>query len=786
MKRVTKKRLMLLLKSVFVIALFSVIAINMYSVNAVEKKDYSKWSFEDFEEENKENWEAYCNESFNDQGTEAVEECYTELSNSLKDFYNKLYKLLAKYQEKNLYITDEVILWTVFYGQYISPTTGNAPYTQNQNNNSNDSYKQWSSNYWGYSLDNSDGSDMQVEATYTEEAANYYANETDTLKILVRNSVGYYTHCYGVLGPVTITKASDGSVSYSCPDGGTPTSGLPHEDSVVCADAYPSYEIGFWKYFTSRIAHDENLGIFKIVRFLGLTSEDEFYNTCMSYNDSGKYTAMHYTYDSDPHESYNMYFDFLSENAYFDGKSNLQYFFQDVLDEAKVDCIMSSVCTNSLEALGEDEFKSFEDKLKADRMEIIYNILEILDENGIGIQYGSFVPKSDLIEGGGAQDRKAYYWPIGSDETEEKNGVLYATGEPASTNIVSFFGNRKNEATGENEDHKGIDISGTEGTTNVIAVEKGEVVSMISNCSSGDYTCNEGYGNTIIISHTNGDYTVYGSLASIDSSVSIGTTVQKGQVIGKVGSTGATKSSNLHFEIRVNGEDASHAVDPTTLISASEPRPAGLTGSDFSMRETVLTKEEFVSGLTSYCASNGCAANKLGYFAQNAGKIYDLGVSNNVNPEFVVARAVSEGFSPETSGLSGSHNYWGIGCTNTGGISACTRYSSFEAGIKGLANLSIVKNYDSALEVFTKGHYAYVGDYWYNPGSWSTGGCKYIDYIAEYYTDLDRLATVKNACQSGKTCSGSSCLKTNDQDQEAYGYYQIRNMTQTRYNIWGL
>ena len=56
MKRVTKRRLMLLLKSVFVIALFSVMVFNMYSAKAVDKKDYSSFNWDKFKEENLDNW----------------------------------------------------------------------------------------------------------------------------------------------------------------------------------------------------------------------------------------------------------------------------------------------------------------------------------------------------------------------------------------------------------------------------------------------------------------------------------------------------------------------------------------------------------------------------------------------------------------------------------------------------------------------------------------------------------------------------------------------------------
>ena len=564
------------------------------------------------------------------------------------------------------------------------------------------------------------------------------------------------------------------------PSGGSPTYDLPNETSPSCADNIETYSMGFWKYFLSKIAHDEKLGIFSIVRFLGFHYDDENYTSCHTY-DSTYPEGVHYVYNEDPRVDYNMYFDFLKTTTYFDNKANLQYFFDDVLLLADVDCLKNDVCENSLEAKGEEEYAKYQEMLEYDRQKIIYNILEILDAYDIGIQYGSYYPKSDLIPGNHEYTRKAYYWPIGSDEITEKNGVLFADGDPASTSVKSYFGERTNEVTGKKEMHYGIDISGTEGTTNVIAVEKGEVISVVDSCSAGDYECNEGYGNTIIISHPDGNYTVYASLASVDTAVTVGSTVLKGQLIGKVGQTGRTKSADLHFEIRQGGNSTVNAIDPVSLISSSEPRPTGYGGGDFSMHSTSLTKEEFVNGLKDYCSRTGCSGS-MAFFAQNGETIYDVSMANGLNPEFTVVRAINEGFSPGSS----RNNYWGIGCTNTGGLAACKSYGSFSAGIKGLATLGIVQKYDSALEVFTKGHYAYIGSNWYNPGSSSSGGCYYFPYIKEYYTDTGRIPTVENACAAGRTCSGGSCIPTNDADQEAYGYYQIRTMTKSRYNIWGL
>jgi murein DD-endopeptidase MepM/ murein hydrolase activator NlpD len=90
--------------------------------------------------------------------------------------------------------------------------------------------------------------------------------------------------------------------------------------------------------------------------------------------------------------------------------------------------------------------------------------------------------------------------------------------------------------------HNAIDIAAPAGTA-VYASNDGTVI------SSGDK--GDGYGNCIIISHGNGIVSMYGHLSSF--SVSAGQTVQKGQRIGGVGSTGWSTGNHLHYEVRVGG-----------------------------------------------------------------------------------------------------------------------------------------------------------------------------------------------------------------------------------------
>jgi hypothetical protein len=50
------------------------------------------------------------------------------------------------------------------------------------------------------------------------------------------------------------------------------------------------------------------------------------------------------------------------------------------------------------------------DYIQADRLKIIKAILEIWDALGIGISYGDYTPRSNLVPGNNTEDRLSYYW----------------------------------------------------------------------------------------------------------------------------------------------------------------------------------------------------------------------------------------------------------------------------------------------------------------------------------------------------------------------------------------
>jgi murein DD-endopeptidase MepM/ murein hydrolase activator NlpD len=129
----------------------------------------------------------------------------------------------------------------------------------------------------------------------------------------------------------------------------------------------------------------------------------------------------------------------------------------------------------------------------------------------------------------------------------EKRRLEYFNGtgfsQPLLTGIVSSgFGTRKSPFTRSATFHGGIDIAAPSGTP-VYASRSGKVV------FSGFA---RGYGNLIILNHEYGYETFYGHLS--ETLVQTGRIIGKGQLIGRVGSTGKSTGPHLHFEVRHNGQ----------------------------------------------------------------------------------------------------------------------------------------------------------------------------------------------------------------------------------------
>jgi murein DD-endopeptidase MepM/ murein hydrolase activator NlpD len=121
---------------------------------------------------------------------------------------------------------------------------------------------------------------------------------------------------------------------------------------------------------------------------------------------------------------------------------------------------------------------------------------------------------------------------------------------PVHGALNSRFGMRQSPWTGEQEFHRGLDISANRGTA-VAAPASGTVF----------FAGNGGeYGTTVILNHGHDLKSLYGHLQEIR--VKPGEHVERGQIIALTGNTGRTSGPHLHYEIQVHGQ----AVDPRQFL----------------------------------------------------------------------------------------------------------------------------------------------------------------------------------------------------------------------------
>ncbi len=132
-------------------------------------------------------------------------------------------------------------------------------------------------------------------------------------------------------------------------------------------------------------------------------------------------------------------------------------------------------------------------------------------------------------------------------------GVAFTPlGYPANYAINSAFGYRGDPIRrGRVEFHPGIDFKGRRGDA-VKSTADGKVV------IAGWF---QGYGQCVKIKHKNNLETLYGHLSKVN--VKVGQTVNTGQVVGNVGSTGHSTGNHLHYEVRKNGKP----INPKSFLS---------------------------------------------------------------------------------------------------------------------------------------------------------------------------------------------------------------------------
>ncbi len=138
-------------------------------------------------------------------------------------------------------------------------------------------------------------------------------------------------------------------------------------------------------------------------------------------------------------------------------------------------------------------------------------------------------------------------------EVLERTLVALPSGKPANVLMLSSsYGYRSDPFTGAGAMHSGLDFPGPLGSP-ILAAAPGRVVYVGQK---------SGYGNVVEVDHGQGILTRYAHLSGFTSTV--GAQVAAGQQIAKMGSTGRSTGSHLHFEVRLNGV----AVNPRRFLEA--------------------------------------------------------------------------------------------------------------------------------------------------------------------------------------------------------------------------
>ena len=488
-------------KMIFIISLFLICNCNVFAIGY----NYESFNWNDFAEKYGDYWTSSC------EVEEDTGKCTETVLKSQKKFFTKLYKMLTKYERNGLYIKDEIIVSTLYFGL-----------TPDAFKDDNLDYSNW---FGDISFDfNLEQDDISVDDS---DVTPDLVNEVNSMKMLIKAMISYEGTC-SKFDSASYTENEDGTKSYFCNQGNLVKNA---DGSFSCKSLLKNYYVGLGE----RLLDSSNL-----LSFFGFKSENK--KECE--NMGGTYTVA-----SKRTVNENAYWQFLEESEYFDTKPHLSYRYALIVSESGYKNMRE---LNKALSNNDELYNKYHEKIVDVRKSIIEDIKYSLQE------YYDANPDSNMFFD---TIQNQYYFPIGSSETTSEGGKTYANGSPVTTYVIKDYNPGTND---------GIDIGATGDNVNIVAVKSGVVEKTVTDCLSGDKTCAGGYGNYIILSHSDGTKTVYAFLKSVN--VQMGQSVSQGEVIGIMGQTGAATEQSLHFEVKVA---TGARVNPNTYISVNNPRPAG-------------------------------------------------------------------------------------------------------------------------------------------------------------------------------------------------------------------
>ncbi|MGE0045684.1 MAG: M23 family metallopeptidase [Hyphomonadaceae bacterium] len=188
-----------------------------------------------------------------------------------------------------------------------------------------------------------------------------------------------------------------------------------------------------------------------------------------------------------------------------------------------------------------------------DPFELVFD--RYYDDEGVTVRTGELLYVSLTTRG---NERAFYRFQAPGDRTPQwynpdgESARRFLMMTPINgARLSSRFGMRRHPIQGYNRMHRGTDFAAPAGTP-IMAAGDGVIQ------RAGRFG---GYGNYIRIRHSSRYDTAYGHMSRFASGMRAGARVRQGQIIGYVGSTGASTGPHLHYEVFQNGRQ----INPMTM-----------------------------------------------------------------------------------------------------------------------------------------------------------------------------------------------------------------------------
>lgn len=221
------------------------------------------------------------------------------------------------------------------------------------------------------------------------------------------------------------------------------------------------------------------------------------------------------------------------------------------------------------------DFRS--DLRKGDSFSVVY---EMHYRNGEPVGDGKIL-SAEYINAGKPYQAVLYRSPTGQEEYYTPKGESLKKGflrSPLEFSRVtsSFSGSRLHPVLGYHRAHTGVDFGAPTGTR----------VKAVADATVAFAGRKGGYGNLIILRHSNGFETYYAHLSGFASGIRNGRAISQSDIIGYVGMTGTATGPHLHYEVRIGGSPR----NPVAVKLPGAPPLAAAQKARFSQQTAALVK----------------------------------------------------------------------------------------------------------------------------------------------------------------------------------------------------